>query len=43
MTKGTDNYPKTIVEMMRILNDYKLPPRLQQVWVGNGEGMAFVQ
>jgi hypothetical protein len=43
MTKGTDIYPKTIVEMMRILNDYNFPPRLQRVWEGNNEGMAFVQ
>ena len=29
MTKGTDNYPKTIAETMRLLTDYVPPPRLQ--------------
>jgi hypothetical protein len=45
MIKGTDNYPKTIVETMRILNNYKdkVLPRLQQVWESNGDGIAFVQ
>jgi hypothetical protein len=43
MTKGTDNYPKTIVERMRILNDCKVPSRLQRTPQADGEGMAFVQ
>ena len=43
MTKGTDNYPKTIVETMRLLTDYVPPPRLQHMHDPNGEGLAFVQ
>ncbi len=31
MTKGTDNYPKTIIETMRMLTNYVPPPRLQRV------------
>jgi hypothetical protein len=27
MTKGTDNYPKTIVETTCLLSEYKVPPR----------------
>ncbi len=40
MTKGTDNQPKTVVEMMRILNEHKVLSRLQQVQEGNGGGLA---
>ncbi len=29
MTKGADNFPKTIVETMHLLTNYKAPPRLQ--------------
>ncbi len=43
MTKGADNFPKTIVETMRLLTNYKAPPRLQQVHDPDGEGLAFVQ
>ena len=43
MTKGTDNYPKTIVETMRLLTDYVPPPRLQRARDPDGEGLAFVQ
>ncbi len=43
MTKGTNNYPKTIVETMRLLTDYVPPPRLQHVNDPDGEGLAFVQ
>jgi hypothetical protein len=43
MTNVTDNCPKTIMETMRVLNDYTVLPRLQQVCEGDGEGMAFVQ
>jgi hypothetical protein len=43
MTKGTDNYPKTIVETMRLLTDYVPPPRLQRMRDPDGEGLAFVQ
>ena len=43
MTKGADNYPKTIVETLRLLTDYVPPPRLQRVHNPDGEGLAFVQ
>ena len=43
MTKGTDNYPKTIVKTMRLLTDYVPLPRLQRVRDPDGEGLAFVQ
>ncbi len=43
MTKGTDNYPKTMVETMRMLTDYVPPPRLQRVRDPDGEGLAFIQ
>jgi hypothetical protein len=43
MTKGTDNYPKTMVETMRMLTDYIPPPRLQSVRNPDGKGLAFIQ
>ncbi len=43
MTKGTDNYPKTIVETTRLLNDYKVPARQQRVRDLDNDGVAFVQ
>ena len=43
MTKGQDNYPKTMVETTRLLNDYKVSVRAQQARDDPGEGMAFVQ
>jgi len=43
MTKGTDNYPKTLVDTMRLITDYKVPPRLQRVQPGGETGVAFVQ
>jgi hypothetical protein len=43
MTKGADNYPKTIVETMRLLTNYVPPPRLQRVRNPDGEGLAFIQ
>ncbi len=42
-TKRTDNYPKTIVETMRLLTDYVPPPRLQRMRDPDGEGLAFIQ
>jgi hypothetical protein len=30
MTKGTDNFPKTMVETMQMLNDYKVSARQVQ-------------
>jgi hypothetical protein len=29
MTKGQDNYPKTMVEEARLMNDYKITARTQ--------------
>ncbi len=43
MTKGTDNYPKTIVETLRLLTDYVPPPRLQRARDPDGEELAFIQ
>ena len=43
MTKGQDNYPKTMVEASRLLNDYKVATRAQRARDDPGEGMAFVQ
>ncbi len=43
MTKGTDNYSKTMVETMRMLTDYVPPPRLQRVHDPDSKGPAFIQ
>ena len=43
MTKGTNNYPKTIVDTMRLLTDYIPPPRLQRMLDPDGKGLAFIQ
>ena len=43
MTKGTDNYPKTLVDTMRLIMDYKVLPRLQRVQPGGMTGVAFAQ
>ena len=43
MTKGTDNFPKTLVEAMCLLNDYKVAIRPQRAHDNPGEGMAFAQ
>ncbi len=43
MTKGQDNYPKTMVEATRLLNDYKVAGRSQRARDDPGEGMAFIQ
>jgi hypothetical protein len=43
MTKGTNNFPKTIVETMHLLTNCKASLRLQQVHDPDGEGLAFVQ
>ena len=43
MTKGAHNYPKMIVETLRLLTDYVPPPRLQRMHDPEGEGLAFVQ
>jgi hypothetical protein len=31
MTKGVDNFPKTMVEGMRLMTSYKVPPRAQRI------------
>ena len=43
MTKGQDNYPKTIVETIHLLNDYKVLARQQRVKDPNNDGVPFVQ
>ena len=43
MTKGQDNYPKTIVETTRLLNNYMVPARQQHVKDPNNNGIAFTQ
>jgi hypothetical protein len=43
MTKGTENYPKTIIETLRLLTDYVPPPRLQRMRNPDGEGLVFIQ
>ena len=43
MTLGVDNFPKTIVETTRRMNDYKVPPRAQRVKENQAKGVAFVQ
>ena len=43
MTKGTDNYPKTIVETTHLLNDYKVPARQQRIRDPDDDGVTFVQ
>jgi hypothetical protein len=43
MMKGSNNFPKTIVEVVRLLNNYKLPMRHQCNQEPNGNGVAFVQ
>jgi hypothetical protein len=43
MTKGTDNFPKTIVDTVHLLTNYMAPPRLQRAHDLDGKGLAFVQ
>ncbi len=31
MMKGQDNFPKTIIKTMHLLNDYKVPSRQQRI------------
>ncbi len=42
VTKGVDNFPKTMVEMLQLMSDYKVPVRAKCI-NENSEGMAFVQ
>ncbi len=43
MTKGTDNYPKTVVKMTCLLSKYKVPPRHVRARQPDSKGVAFVQ
>jgi hypothetical protein len=43
MTKGMDNFPKTMVDTIRLISNYKVPPRLQRAQPGGNVGVAFVQ
>ena len=43
MTKGANNYPKTIVETMRMFTNYIPPWRLQRMRDPDGEGLAIIQ
>ncbi len=43
MTKGTNNFPKTVVETTRLLSNYEVPPRHVCAREPDSEGMAFVQ
>ncbi len=43
MTKGTDNFPKMIVNTVRLLTNYVAPPRLQHAHDPDGKGLAFVE
>ena len=43
MTKGPNNFPKTMVKTMRILTDYVPLPRLQRAHNPDGDELAFVQ
>jgi hypothetical protein len=43
MTKGSDNFPKTIVEIVQLFNNYKVTTRHQHNLEPNGNGFAFVQ
>jgi hypothetical protein len=43
MTKGSNNYPKLLVEALCLLNNYKGPLRMMQVRKPDGDGLASVQ
>jgi hypothetical protein len=43
MTKRVDNFPKTIVDTMHLMSDYKVPKRAPRIQAGGNEGVAFVQ
>jgi hypothetical protein len=42
MTKGVDNFPKTMVEAMRLMTNYKVSPRAQRIRE-DSEDVPFVQ
>ncbi len=41
-TKGVDNFPKTMVEMLQLMSKYKVPARAQCI-KENNQGVGFVQ
>ncbi len=43
MTKGTKNYPKTVIKMTRLLSEYKVPPRHVRARQPDSKGVAFMQ
>ena len=43
MTKGMNNFPKTMVNIMHLISNYKVPPRLQHAQPSGNAGVAFVQ
>jgi hypothetical protein len=43
ITKGTDNYPKTVVKTTCLLSEYKVPPRHVCARQPDTKGVAFVQ
>ena len=43
MTKGPDNYPKSIIDATRMINEYKGAIRVHPIRDSNGNGLAFVQ
>jgi hypothetical protein len=42
MTKGVNNFPKTVDKLLQLMSDYKVPVRAQCI-KENGESVAFVQ
>ncbi len=42
MIKGVKNFPKTMVKMLQLMSNYKVPARAQHV-KENGVGVAFAQ
>jgi hypothetical protein len=43
MMKGTDNFPKTVVQTTHLLSNYKVPPRHVCAQEPDSKGVAFVQ
>jgi hypothetical protein len=41
MMKGVNNFPKTMVEAMHLMTNYKVPPRAQHVRE-DSEGVALI-
>ena len=39
MTNGVDNFTKTIMEMMRLMTDYKVLPRAKGIRAGMSKGL----